>query len=57
MKKKTRHNMLADTSCRLCLVIPKDVRDRILAIKCANESFSDAARHCLFDGLEHAEAK
>ena len=53
--KKNRHGLIAETSCRLCLVIPKTLRERINKIKCPNENFSDAVRTCIEHGLSRLE--
>lgn len=53
--KKNRHGLIAETSCRMCLVIPKTLRERINKIKCQGENFSDATRACIEYGLSILE--
>lgn len=54
---KGRHGMLSDYCTRLCVVVRKELRDRIRGVQARNELFSDTVRECLRIGVETLEGK
>lgn len=54
---KGRHGMLSDYCTRLCVVVRKELRDRIRGVQARNELFSDTVRECLRIGVESLEGK
>lgn len=54
---KGRHGMLSDDCTRLCVVVRKNLRNRIRGVQARNELFSDTVRECLRIGVETLEGK
>lgn len=54
---KGRHGMLSDSCTRLCVVVRKELRERIRGVQARNELFSDTVRECLRIGVETLEGK